>query len=106
RAIDPLGEPALADEEAPLAPAPDERDQFVPGHAAPGREVLLHRDLRGAKLEELAARERIDVLADQQEQAIATVEIAPVKARVGLESMPFDTVHRHRLPSSPSEKPG
>ena len=31
--------------------------------------------------EELAARERIDVLADQQEQAIAAVELAPVEAR-------------------------
>ena len=97
RALDPLGEPALADQKAPLAPAPDERDQFVPGHAAPGGEILLHRDLRGAKLEKLAARERIDVLADQQEQAIATVEITPVKARVGLQGVPFNGVHRHRL---------
>src|SRR4030095_9114683 len=97
RAIDPLGERALADEEAPLPPAPDERDQFVPGHAAPGGEVLLHRDLRGAKLEELAARERIDVLANQQEQAIAAVEIAPVKARVRLQGVPLDSVHRRFL---------
>ena len=104
RALDPLGEPALADEKAPLPPAPDERDQFVPGHAAPGGEVLLHGDLRGAKLEELAARERIDVLADQQEQAIAAVELAPVEARVGLQGVPLDARPRRRASRVPQSR--
>ena len=77
----------LHDEEAALAVATDDRDQLVAGHPAPGGEVLLDRDLGRGELQQLARPERVDVLADQQEQAVATVEVAAVEPRDGREGV-------------------
>jgi hypothetical protein len=59
------------------------RHQFVLRHAAPGRQVLVDRDLGRADLQQAARRQRVDVLADQQQQAVAAVEVAAVEGDVG-----------------------
>src|SRR5262249_22817049 len=76
----PRGERALAHQEAARTPVTHQRHQLVVGHAAPSREIRLDRDLGGAELEELPALQRIDVLPDQEQEAVAAVEVAPVEA--------------------------
>jgi hypothetical protein len=93
------GQRALAHEKAALPVAPRDRHQLVAGHAAPRGEIFLDRDFGRGELEQLAVRQRIDVLADQQEQAVAAVEIAAVEARVGLERMALGVRHRLLLSS-------
>ena len=52
-------------------------------HPAPRRQVLAHRRLGRVDLEKLALPQRVDVLADQQQQAAPAVEPTAVEARGG-----------------------
>jgi hypothetical protein len=80
----PLRQRSLADQErCRFARCGRHRDQLVAGEAAPGRQVFLHRDLGGQNLQQAAARQRVDVTADEQQQAAAAVQIAAVEADVG-----------------------
>jgi hypothetical protein len=47
-------------------------------HPAPRGQVGLHGAVDGAKLEEATARQRIHVLADEQQEPVAAVEVSPV----------------------------
>ena len=85
--VGPAAQRALADEEAALAAGLRERDELVAGEPAPGREVLFDRDLDGAKLQELAGRQRIEVLADQEQEPVAAIQVAAVEADVGRSGM-------------------
>ena len=53
-------------------------------HAAPGRQVVAHRGLAAAHLEDAALGHALHVLADQQHQARAAVEVAAVEDVVGV----------------------
>jgi len=90
----PFGQLSLADEKAALLAAPDEGHELVAGHPAPGREILLHGDLGGTKFKELAALHRINVLADQEKEPVAAIQIAAVEARVGVELVSVNGLHR------------
>jgi len=75
----------LGDEEA-VPPAPVVfRDQLVPRHPAPGRKVLADRGLGRGDLEQLPREEGVDVLADEEQQPAAAVEIAAVEPDGGVE---------------------
>ena len=76
-----LGQRALADEKASLLAPPDERHELVAGHPAPGGKSSSTGNLGGAKLEELAALQRVHVLADQEKEPVAAVQISAVEAR-------------------------
>ena len=56
------------------------RDQFVAGQPAPRGQVLFDRGLGGRTSSNCPAFERVDVVADQQQQAVAAVEVAAVEA--------------------------
>jgi len=57
--------------------------EIVARQATPRREVLLDGGLHGVDLQELPRLERIDVTADEQQQAAPAVEVASVEAVVG-----------------------
>src|SRR5207245_7367199 len=83
-----------ADEEASLLAAPDEGHELVAGHPAPGREIFFHGDRGGTKFEELAALHRIHVLTDQKKEPVAAIQIAAVEARIGVELVSVNGLHR------------
>src|SRR4029453_6427825 len=89
-----LGPRALADEKASLLAAPDEGHELVAGHPAPGGEVLLDGNLGGTKFEELAALQRVHVLADQEKEPVAAVQISAVEAQVGFVLVTVNGLHR------------
>jgi hypothetical protein len=69
------------------------RHQLVAGEPAPRRQLLVDGDLRRADLEQLARLQRVDVLANEQQQPVAAVEIAAVEGNVGALRMRIDGVH-------------
>jgi hypothetical protein len=89
-----LGQHALADEKASLLAPPDEGHELVAGHPAPGGEVLVDGNLGGTKLEELTALHRVHVLADQEKEPVAAVQISAVEARVGFVLVTVNGLHR------------
>jgi hypothetical protein len=89
-----LAQRTLADQERGRRPGCHGRDQLVAGEAAPRGQVLAHRTFGGQNLEQPAARQRIDVLADQQQQSVAAIEIAAVEGDLGLVGM---SVHGWRI---------
>ena len=76
-----------------LATGAGHRHQLVARETAPGGQILLDGDLGGDDLQQAAARKRIDVTADHQQQAAAAVEIAPVEAGVRKEGVKRGRVH-------------
>jgi len=61
----------------------DDRQQRVTGKAAPCRQVFLHRGFGGEELEQATARQRIDVLSNEEQQAAAAVEVPAIETCVG-----------------------
>ena len=66
-----------------LPPAAATDTSSLPCETAPGGQVFLDRDLGRDDLQQATARQRIDVAADQEQQAAAAVQIAPVEGGVG-----------------------
>ncbi len=93
RAFGALGEATLAHEVAARTTVPRDGHELVPREAAPRREILLDGGFGRADLEQAAARERVDVAPDEQEEAAAAVEVGPVEARVGRVRMAGDRLH-------------
>ena len=77
-----LGECPLADQEGGGGTGRCDRDQLVLREAAPRRQVFPHRAFGGDDFQQLAAPQRIDVLPDQQQQAVAAVEVAAIESGV------------------------
>ena len=48
-----------------------------------GGQILVDRDFRREDFQQLATRHRVNVLADQQQQPVAAIEIAAVETDVG-----------------------
>ena len=94
-----LVQATLGDQKAALLVDFGERDQLVAGHAAPGRQILVHRDFGGADLQQAASRHRVNLFADQQQQAVFTVEVAAVEADVGPLGVLLARGHHGRLVS-------
>ena len=79
-----LLEGTLADQEAALSVSLGPGDHLVAGHAAPGGKLDLDGGVGGQDFEEATQFHGVDVAADEQEQAAATVEVTTVEADVGL----------------------
>ena len=62
-------------------------DQLVAGEPAPGRQILGHRGLRRADLEELARVQRVNPATDLEQQTAAAIQIAAIKPDGRLEGM-------------------
>ncbi len=85
---------ALADEEAALAAGLGERHELVAGEPAPRGEIFLDGDLDRAELQQLAGDQRVEVLADQEQEPVAAIQIAAVEADVGGIRMALNGLHR------------
>ena len=77
-----LGQRALADEEAALDTLACPGDDLVAGEAAPRRQLDLDGGVGGEDLQQATALQRVDMAADEQQQAAAAVEVAAVQADV------------------------
>ena len=86
-----LGECPLADQEGGGGTCRCDRDQFVLREAAPCWQVFPHRAFGGDDFQQLAAPQRIDVLPDQQQQAVVAVEVAAVEG--GIRDMCMNRSH-------------
>ena len=88
-----LSQSALTDQKGALATHLGPRHQLVARQAAPGGQVFVHRDFGGADFQQPAARQRVDVLSDQQQQAVAAVKVAAVERHIGRQGVGVDRFH-------------
>ena len=72
------------DEEAVPVSLLDVGYEIIAGQPAPRGQVFDDRRFGGQDFEQLAGRQRVDVLADEQQETVAAVEVAAVEAVRGL----------------------
>ena len=71
---------SFGDEEAVLGSLLDVGHEVVAGQPTPRGQVFDDRRFGGQDFEQLAGRQRVDVLADEQQEPVAAVEVATVEA--------------------------
>jgi hypothetical protein len=71
--MDSVRRRALSNQETPDRSLAHEGNELVPRQAAPRGEVLLDGDFRGPDFEQPAARQRVDVLPDQEQEPVSAV---------------------------------
>jgi hypothetical protein len=72
-------------------------DELVPGEPAPRGNILVDRDLRRREFQKLARLEGVEMLPDEEEQAVAAVEISAVEAGVRGQEVALDVLHDRLL---------
>jgi hypothetical protein len=82
---------SLTHQEAVLRAPTYVRDQGVSREPTPGWQILNHREFRRENFQERTRRQGIDMFTDQQQQAIAAIKIASIKAGGGRIWMLIDT---------------